>query len=232
MTTTTTLMIKKNTVYYTGNLCHSYFVSSECASGILVNVLHTVSESKSIATFTSTVLTLKVLNFWKFASYCSLKPLWSGMEEVVPARTSPTLHPPSPPTVHQLSWLAHLRVNWIIVTRDAIVPELCMQTNITKELQVLEKVLSATSHAITTDYRHAIFDSFRFRNDSFYSDTPCIILLKSFTRVPYMLAYIPYSHAFCACADSKNLCFKKKLKIADSLIWYILQLTSGAPVFK
>ena len=26
-------------------------------------------------------------------SYCSLKPLWSAMGEVVPARTSPTLHP-------------------------------------------------------------------------------------------------------------------------------------------
>ena len=24
------------------------------------------------------LLTLKVLNFWKFTSYCSLKPLWSG----------------------------------------------------------------------------------------------------------------------------------------------------------
>ena len=53
-----------------------------------------------------TSLTLKVLNFWKFTSYCSLKPLWSGMDEVVPARTSPTLHPQSPPTVHQLSQLA------------------------------------------------------------------------------------------------------------------------------
>ena len=52
------------------------------------------------------MLTLKVLNFWKFTSYCSLKPLWSGMGEVVPARTSLTLHPPSPSTVHQLSWLA------------------------------------------------------------------------------------------------------------------------------
>ena len=51
-------------------------------------------------------LTLTVLNFWKFTSYCSLKPLWSGMGEVVPARTSPTLHPSSPPTVHQLSRLA------------------------------------------------------------------------------------------------------------------------------
>ena len=25
------------------------------------------------------LLTLTVLNFWKFTSYCSLKPLWSGM---------------------------------------------------------------------------------------------------------------------------------------------------------
>ena len=56
--------------------------------------------------FYVTKLTLKVLYFWKFTSYCSLKPLWSGMGEVVPARTSPTLHPPSPPTVHQLSQLA------------------------------------------------------------------------------------------------------------------------------
>ena len=41
-------------------------------------------------------LTPKVLNFWKFSSYCSLKPLWSGMEEVVPARTSPTRTSPIP----------------------------------------------------------------------------------------------------------------------------------------
>ena len=52
------------------------------------------------------MLALKVPNFWKFTSYCSLKPLWSGMGEVVPVRTSPTLHPPSLPTVHQLSRLA------------------------------------------------------------------------------------------------------------------------------
>ena len=36
-------------------------------------------------------------------SYCSLKPLCSGMGEVVPARTSPTLLPPSPRTVVSLS---------------------------------------------------------------------------------------------------------------------------------
>ena len=32
-------------------------------------------------------------------SYCSLKLLWSGMGEVVPARASLNLHPPSPPTM-------------------------------------------------------------------------------------------------------------------------------------
>ena len=36
---------------------------------------------------------------WISESYCSLKPLWLGMGEVVPARASPTLPPPSPPTV-------------------------------------------------------------------------------------------------------------------------------------
>ena len=44
---------------------------------------------------TKAILTLKVLNVWKFTSSCSLKPLWSGMGEVVPARTSLTLHPPT-----------------------------------------------------------------------------------------------------------------------------------------
>ena len=36
-------------------------------------------------------------------SYCSLKPLCSGMGEVVPARTLPTLLPPSPRSVLLLS---------------------------------------------------------------------------------------------------------------------------------
>ena len=36
-------------------------------------------------------------------SYCSLKPLCSGIGEVVPARTSPTLLPLSPRTVLSLS---------------------------------------------------------------------------------------------------------------------------------
>ena len=70
------------------------------------------------------LLTLKVLNFLKYSykwggwtsdSYCSLKPLWSGMGEVVPARTSPTLHPPSPPTV---LYLYCLKVSQCINCRD------------------------------------------------------------------------------------------------------------------
>ena len=42
-------------------------------------------------------------NGWISDSYCSLKPLCSGMGEVVLARTSPTLLPPSPRTVLSLS---------------------------------------------------------------------------------------------------------------------------------
>ena len=43
------------------------------------------------------------LSGWISDSYCSLKPLCSGMGEVVPTRTSPTLLPPSPRTVLSLS---------------------------------------------------------------------------------------------------------------------------------
>ena len=39
------------------------------------------------------------MGWWISDSDCSTKPLWSGMGEVVPARTSPTLHPPFPPTL-------------------------------------------------------------------------------------------------------------------------------------
>ena len=66
-------------------------------------------------------LTLKVLNFWKFTSYCSLKLLWSGMGEVVLARTSPTLHPPSPPTVHQLSQLALWELSFLSVSAARVI---------------------------------------------------------------------------------------------------------------
>ena len=57
--------------------------------------------------FESPALTLKVLIFWKFTSYCTSKPLWSGIGEV-PRRP----YIPHPlPTVHQLLWLAPVRVN-------------------------------------------------------------------------------------------------------------------------
>ena len=42
------------------------------------------------------------------------------MGEVVPARTSPTLHPPSPPTVHQLSRLALEEFNNVLLLAGII----------------------------------------------------------------------------------------------------------------
>ena len=54
-------------------------------------------------------------NGWISDSYCSLKPLCSGMGEVVPARTSPTLLPPSPLTVLSLS---SFKVSQCINCRD------------------------------------------------------------------------------------------------------------------
>ena len=94
----------------------SFWLAKEIRMYLILNCL----------SYATCFLTLKMPNFWKFTnkwsrwisdSYCSLKPLWLGIGEVVLARTSPTLHPPSPPTVlliilfksvpvHQLSSLA------------------------------------------------------------------------------------------------------------------------------
>ena len=117
-------------IFYKENFCtfrklFTLLCSKSCASSYNNNVSVTVIPNMISALFCvvvsmlvscilfetafvgiSHVLTLKALNFWKFTSYCSLKPLWLGMGEVAPARTSPTLHPPSLPTVHQLSRLA------------------------------------------------------------------------------------------------------------------------------
>ena len=63
-------------------------------------------------------------------SYCSLKPLCSGMGEVVPARTSPALLPPSPRTVLSLSCF---KVSQCINCRDwyckSYVYSFCMTMN-------------------------------------------------------------------------------------------------------
>ena len=90
--------------HYMNNACKLITPGSVLRHEKLGWLLH-FSTFRQVSVF-GHVLTLKVLNFWKFTSYCSSKLLWSGMGEVVPARTSPTLHPPSPLTVHQLSWLA------------------------------------------------------------------------------------------------------------------------------
>ena len=51
-------------------------------------------------------LTLKVLNFWKFTSYCSLKTLMVGHWRSSAGSYLADPTSPSPPTVHQLSRLA------------------------------------------------------------------------------------------------------------------------------
>ena len=81
--------------------------SAQTSSWTGTRVIH-VANNICLCFIPRSILTLKVPNFWQFTykwsgwisdSYCSLKPQWSGMGEVVPARTSPTLRPPSPPTV-------------------------------------------------------------------------------------------------------------------------------------
>ena len=89
--------------------------------------------------------TFKVQNFWKFTyklsgwisgSCCSLKPLWSGMGEVVPVSTSLTQHPPSPPTPplgDKVSMLTHIyphkaggRLKWSYAKSPGWHPTLCV----------------------------------------------------------------------------------------------------------
>ena len=62
-----------------------------CATGVVLNTLTLTLPSPSAGVSGS------------LDSYCSWKPLCSGMGEVVPARTLPTLLPPSPRTVLSLS---------------------------------------------------------------------------------------------------------------------------------
>ena len=65
-------------------------------------------------------LTLKVLNFWKFTSYCSLKPLWSGMGGS--SAGSYLADPTSPIPSHCVSIVATstVRVNFITGSKQAL----------------------------------------------------------------------------------------------------------------
>ena len=61
------------------------------------------------------------------------------MGEVVPDRTSPTLYPPSPPTVHQLSQLALWElINVTLISYNQYV--------ITNTLKVLVTTIDALGH--------------------------------------------------------------------------------------
>ena len=80
---------------------------SFCDLSVYDKYLHIdfVVHSRSRKPFSINTYTAKPVcwNGWISDSYCSLTPLCSGMGEVVPARTSPTLLPPSPRTVLSLS---------------------------------------------------------------------------------------------------------------------------------
>ena len=101
-------------------MCLCWFFSSFICSawGTSSHIVHYTGRWRHYSTlhWSLKTLTLKVLNFWKFTSYCSLKHLWSGMGEVVPARTSPTLHPPSSSHCESIVATSTVRVNILQVT--------------------------------------------------------------------------------------------------------------------
>ena len=91
---------------FSSNTKHCVFL--HVTAKVVIPVHHPHPHSKETHTHTHTpfnTYTAKPVcwNGWISDSYCSLTPLCSGMGEVVPARTSPTLLPPSPRTVLSLS---------------------------------------------------------------------------------------------------------------------------------
>ena len=120
-----------------------------------------------------------LLNFWNFTSYCILKPLWSGMGEVVPARTSPTLHPPSPPTVHQLSWLALWELNFnSMETQRVWERERSLRETVVEISSWCKMQPSATWHKIKLWYMLHLTSqsSFHFESTECITSTDCTLL--------------------------------------------------------
>ena len=98
---------------FTSELYHPVFEHSTCVLG-----LTHVTAAQCNLKFVYLTLTLPGPSAGvsgSLDSYCSLKPLCSGMGKVVPARTSPTLLPPSPRTVLSLSCF---KVSQCISCRD------------------------------------------------------------------------------------------------------------------
>ena len=86
--------------------CHPAIMSTKCTHASKVSLV--VTRCIGTHVFATCALTLTLPGpsagvSGSLDSYSSLKPLCSGMGEVVPARTSPTLLAPSPRTVLLLS---------------------------------------------------------------------------------------------------------------------------------
>ena len=109
-------------------------------------------------------------SWWISDSYCSLKPLCSGMGEIVPARTSLTLLTPSPRTVLSLSCF---KVSQCINCCDWHCKSLCHMDE-------------AYIHTFCVPLHPFLFPSFLFH--SFFSFFP--VCLYPFFFFIYFLMYL------------------------------------------
>ena len=88
------ILEKRMTCRVAPNVARSPKVSTSCVMSINVNVnviiilllllaksLHENILTRTISVCCRCMLTFKALNFWKFTSYCSLKPLWSYLAD-------------------------------------------------------------------------------------------------------------------------------------------------------
>ena len=101
---TTELLEASSLMHFSNSICiqmhnieHTYSTMSPMSYFLFIK-----ENFQNTQCFNLTLRLLVVIG-WISDSYCSIKPLCSGMGEVVPARTSPTLLPPFPRTVLQLS---------------------------------------------------------------------------------------------------------------------------------
>ena len=85
------------------------------SSWFFISRVYSTRKCKKTSVMSQNEVELKKGTFPLNYNYCSLKPLCSGMGEVVPARTSPILLPPSSRTV---LWLSCFKVLQCINCRD------------------------------------------------------------------------------------------------------------------
>ena len=150
---------------------------------------------------------------WISDSYCSLKPLCSGMGEVVAARTSPTLLPPSPHTVLSLSCFSKCHSASIVVTgtvRDKIKIEVrghldiftCRWSDCRREIRILTICASIT--------KPPKWMLAQYSNGTNYA--ACFIIRLLTTFIPFLRYVCLFVCPYVLCVTPPNrpdLCFFK-----------------------